>query len=220
MSSLRKIWVGARQIRRYASTEVPAVTTTTAAATENSTASDTAQLVRDIQESSRGSAAAVRQPTEFKSDTIVPQDYYLHCLTSHSNTLLTLTNHKHEPIMWTSAGLCGFKKAARGGYEAGFRSMLTMLGKMKQKEDEDAALAIKSRVDPRHVQKTQAKKQKPPFRPRRIQLIIKDFGLGREAIATVLTSQEGDHYRTKITSIVDATPLKFGGVRARAKRRL
>lgn len=146
--------------------------------------------------------------------------YYLHCLTSHSNTLLTLTNHKHEPLMWTSAGLCGFKKAARGGYEAGFRSTTMMLEKMKQKEDDDLALEIKTRTEPQRVQKTQAKKQKPMFKPAQIELVIKDFGLGREAVMKALMGVEGDYYRNKITKVIDATPLKFGGVRARAVRRL
>ncbi|CCG82440.1 Ribosomal protein S11 [Taphrina deformans PYCC 5710] len=173
-------------------------------------------------------------PRQLRSDTgnvyFRPQDaekyqlatnkYYLHCLTSHSNTLLTLTNHKHEPIMWTSAGLCGFKKAARGGYEAGFRSTTMMLEKMKQKEEDDAALELKARTEPQKIQKTQAKKQKPQFKPASIELIIKDFGLGREAVMKALMGVEGDHYRTKITNIIDATPLKFGGVRARAVRRL
>lgn len=146
--------------------------------------------------------------------------YYLHCLTSHSNTLLTLTNYKHEPIMWTSAGLCGFKKAARGGYEAGFRSTTMMLEKMKMKEEDDVALELKSRIDPSRVQKTQVRKQKPIFRPSQIELVIKDFGLGREAVMKALMGVEGDHYRNKISNIIDATPLKFGGVRARAVRRL
>lgn len=146
--------------------------------------------------------------------------YYLRCLTSHSNTLLTLTNHKHEPVLWTSAGLCGFKKAARGGYEAGFRSMTLMLEKMKQKEDEDAAYELKSRTEPQRVQKTQVKKQKLPFRPAQIVLVIRDFGLGREAVMKALMGQEGDYYRNRIVQIIDSTPLKFGGVRSRAVRRL
>ena len=154
---------------------------------------------------------------KFRTET---NTYYLHCLTSHSNTLLTLTNYKHEPIMWTSAGLCGFKKAARGGYEAGFRSTTTMLEKMKQKEEDDAALELKLGTEPQRVQKTQLKKQKPSFRPAKIELIIKDFGLGREAVMKALMGVEGDYFRNRITKIVDATPLKFGGVRARAVRRL
>lgn len=122
--------------------------------------------------------------------------------------------------MWTSAGLCGFKKAARGGYEAGFRSTTMMLEKMKQKEDDDLALELKLRTEPQRVQKTQAKKQKPMFKPAQIELIIKDFGLGREAVMKALMGVEGDYYRNKITKVIDATPLKFGGVRARAVRRL
>ncbi|KAJ8609254.1 hypothetical protein MRB53_039195 [Persea americana] len=161
-----------------------------------------------------------KKPDTNSPFAIAPQNYHLHCLTSHSNTLLTLTNYKHEPILWTSAGLCGFKKAARGGYEAGFRSMLTMLDRMRQREQDDAALLLKSQTDPSRVQKTQVKKQKAAFRPKNITVIIKDFGLGREAVMNVLSGVEGEHFRSRITSIVDATPLKFGGVRARAKRRL
>jgi small subunit ribosomal protein S11 len=148
------------------------------------------------------------------------QKYYLHCLTSHSNTLLTLTNYKHEPVLWTSGGLCGFKKAARGGYEAGFRSTITMLEKMQRKEAEDQALLLKERTEPTRVQKTAAKKRKAPFKPREIELVIKEFGLGREAVMKALAGQEGDYYRGIITKVIDATPLKFGGVRARAVRRL
>lgn len=95
-----------------------------------------------------------------------------------------------------------------------------MLERMKQKEDDDAALELKKQTEPQRVQRTQAKKQKPPFRPKEIELIIKDFGLGREAIMNVLTGIEGDHYRNRIKTLIDATPLKFGGVRARAVRRL
>lgn len=95
-----------------------------------------------------------------------------------------------------------------------------MLDRMRQKEEEDAALALKAKNEPQRVQKTQAKKLKPPFRPKTIQLIIKDFGLGREAVMNVLSGVEGEYYKHRITSIVDATPLKFGGVRARAVRRL
>lgn len=160
------------------------------------------------------------QASDINKHRIDLNKYYLRCLTSHSNTLITLTNHKHEPILWTSAGLCGFKKAARGGYEAGFRSTTMMLEKMRQKEEDDAAFELKSRTEPQRVQKTQLKKQKLPFRPAQIDLVIRDFGLGREAVMKALMGVEGDHYRNRITNIIDATPLKFGGVRARAVRRL
>ncbi|ORY81498.1 hypothetical protein BCR37DRAFT_387755 [Protomyces lactucae-debilis] len=188
---------------------------------------DTSLLFGDLMGSSRRvkSASGPIMPTSkiFKQDASAPADaqkYYLHCLTSHSNTLLTLTNYKHEPILWTSGGLCGFKKAARGGYEAGFRSTITMLEKMQRKEAEDRALLLKERTEPSRVQKTAAKKRKAPFKPREIELVIKEFGLGREAVMKALAGQEGDYYRGLITKVIDATPLKFGGVRARAVRRL
>lgn len=169
--------------------------------------------------------AAAGKTTTTTTTTIVqplrdPGRYHLHCLTSHSNTILTLTNHKHEVVMGTSAGMCGFKKAARGGYEAGFRAMCNMLERMRDKEDADAAKSAKERADPSRVQRVAANKRKPPFHPREIDLIVKDFGLGREAVMKALHGVEGDRYRGLVRSVIDATPLKFGGVRARAVRRL
>ncbi|BFZ57011.1 hypothetical protein PYCC9005_004061 [Savitreella phatthalungensis] len=149
-----------------------------------------------------------------------PGQYHLHCLTTHSNTRITLTNHAHEVVMWTSAGVCGFKKAQRGGFEAGFRAMCNILERMREKEDSDAARAAKERAEPNRVNKVAANKRRPPFRPRNIDLILSEFGVGREAVTKALLGVEGNRYRPLIRQLIDTTPIRFGGVRPRAVRRL
>lgn len=53
-----------------------------------------------------------------------------------------------------------------------------------------------------------------------IELILRDFGQGREAIQKILLGTEGTFVRDKIVRVMDATRLKFGGVRSRRPRRL
>lgn len=53
-----------------------------------------------------------------------------------------------------------------------------------------------------------------------MELILRDFGPGREAIQKILLGMEGTLVRDKITRVMDATRLKFGGVRGKKPRRL
>lgn len=53
-----------------------------------------------------------------------------------------------------------------------------------------------------------------------IELILRDFGAGREAIHKILLGAEGRFVRDKIVRVMDATKLKFGGVRGKRPRRL
>lgn len=53
-----------------------------------------------------------------------------------------------------------------------------------------------------------------------MELIMRDFGSGREAIQKILLGSEGVHVRNKIVRVMDATRLKFGGVRSKKARRL
>lgn len=53
-----------------------------------------------------------------------------------------------------------------------------------------------------------------------IELILRDFGPGRDAIQKILLGTEGIHIRDKVVRVIDATRLKFGGVRSKRPRRL
>jgi small subunit ribosomal protein S11 len=63
----------------------------------------------------------------------------------------------------------------------------------------------------------------PPSKEQRIdrlELILRGFGDGREAIKKILLGSEGMLVRPRIVRVTDATRLKFGGQRSKKPRRL
>ncbi|KAG5439644.1 hypothetical protein PCK2_000778 [Pneumocystis canis] len=88
--------------------------------------------------------------------------------------------------------MVGFKKSQRGGYEAGYQACISMFERMTQKN----------------------------IRPTKLEIILRGFGKGREAIFKCINGTEGAPFRPFIHRITDATRLKFGGVRGRKARRL
>lgn len=91
-----------------------------------------------------------------------------------------------------STGCLGFRKAARGEYEAAFQT------------------ATKA------FQMIQAKK----LLNKEIEVVMKDFGKGRAAFVAALNGKEGNAIRKNIIRVSDKTTLKFGGVRSPRIRRL
>lgn len=91
-----------------------------------------------------------------------------------------------------SGGNAGFRKSARGEYEAGFQASAKMFALMEEKG----------------------------YLDKDIELVLRDFGKGREAFQDALKGKEGNRVRTKIVRISDATRLKQGGVKAPRQRRL
>ncbi|RUP19889.1 hypothetical protein BC936DRAFT_139283 [Jimgerdemannia flammicorona] len=57
----------------------------------------------------------------------------LHIHASYNNTILTLAAPDGSNLVWTSGGTAGFKKAARGGYEAAHQAAIQMLQKVEEK---------------------------------------------------------------------------------------
>ena len=55
---------------------------------------------------------------------------------------------------------------------------------------------------------------------RQLELILRDFGPGRDAISKLLLGAEGRALRSRIVRVVDGTRLKFGGTRSKRPRRL
>lgn len=53
-----------------------------------------------------------------------------------------------------------------------------------------------------------------------LELVLRDFGPGREAVTKILMGQEGTALRGRIVRVMDATRLKFGGTRSPRPRRL
>jgi small subunit ribosomal protein S11 len=63
-----------------------------------------------------------------------------------------------------------------------------------------------------------ARKLEAPIRE--VELVLRGFGKGREAVTKALLGSEGRFLREKITSVSDDTKLKFGGTRSQNPRRL
>ncbi|CCH58567.1 hypothetical protein TBLA_0A07780 [Henningerozyma blattae CBS 6284] len=92
----------------------------------------------------------------------------------------------------TSTGRLGFRKAARGEYEAAFQTAAKLFETIKEKNYLDAD----------------------------IEIVMKQFGKGRAAFVAALSGKEGQYIRGKVVRVSDATQMKFGGVRAPSARRL
>lgn len=143
--------------------------------------------------------------------------YVLNCLFTKNNTHFTysavvedrnfLANNAHLSYndkflyylqlpqrvrLHLSTGQLGFRKAARGEYEATFQTAAKLFQTLRERQLLDKG----------------------------VEIIMKDFGKGREAFIAALNGKEGNQVRPAVTRVSDATPLKFGGVRAPRRRRL
>ncbi|KAF8459020.1 hypothetical protein BGX38DRAFT_312244 [Terfezia claveryi] len=118
--------------------------------------------------------------------------YHLHIYSTKHNTHITFTDPKKNPIISVSAGNLGFKKAQRGTYDAAYQLASHVFAKLEEK----------------------------PIRPKALEVVLRDFGEGREAVVKALLGTEGRNLKGAITRVTDATRLKFGGTRSKAPRRL
>ncbi|CAO3598321.1 unnamed protein product [Absidia cylindrospora] len=86
--------------------------------------------------------------------------YQLHVNASFNNTIITLTRPNGSPLVSTSGGSAGFKKAQRSGYEAAHQAAIQLL------------------------EKVQAKNLQVP----NIHIVLKGFGPGRDAAFKALVA--------------------------------
>ncbi|MCJ1436320.1 hypothetical protein MMC27_005698 [Xylographa pallens] len=124
----------------------------------------------------------------------VAPPHHLHVFSSKHNTHITLTRPDRNPIIAVSTGNLGFKKAARGTYDAAYQLGAYMMNRIQQ----EGLLA--------KIQK--------------VELVLRGYGDGREAIKKILLGSEGMSLRPRVVRVTDATRLKFGGTRSKKPRRL
>lgn len=113
---------------------------------------------------------------------------------SYSESVLYYLQLPHHPKIHVSAGQLGFRKAQRSEYEAGYQVSARMF-----KLIEDQKLLNPSD---------------------KVELVLKNFGKGREAFLNALQGKEGSLLKDHIIRVSDATKLKFGGNRPKKLRRL
>jgi small subunit ribosomal protein S11 len=118
----------------------------------------------------------------------------LHIYTHKHNTHITLSKPNRDALISVSCGNIGFRKAGRGTYDAGYQ----------------LAAFVMSRI--------QDKGLLPQIK--RLELVYRGFGKGREAVTKAILGSEGKNIRKLIVKLSDSTRLKFGGVRSKKPRRL
>lgn len=99
-----------------------------------------------------------------------------------------------DVLLSLSTGNLGFRKAGRGSYDAAYQLAAFTLKQMKEK-------GMLSQM-------------------KQLEIVMRGFGAGREAVTKVLLGSEGKNVRDKITAVLDATRLKIGGTRSPRPRRL
>lgn len=120
--------------------------------------------------------------------------YHFHVYATKHNTHITLTNPKRNPVLSLSAGNLGFRKANRGTFDAAYQLAIYVLGRMQEQ-------GLTSKI-------------------RYMEVMLRGFGVGREAVSKILTGIEGRDMRGSMVRVSDSTRLKFGGTRSRKMRRL
>lgn len=100
----------------------------------------------------------------------------------------------HHTKVHISAGQLGFRKAQRAEYEAGYQVSAKMFKTIEER----------NMIGPND----------------KVELILKDFGKGREAFLAALQGKEGSSIKSNIVRISDDTKLRFGGSRPKKLRRL
>ncbi|THH05120.1 hypothetical protein EW145_g5021, partial [Phellinidium pouzarii] len=120
--------------------------------------------------------------------------YRLYVNARLKNCLMTLVDESSELRAQVTAGMCGFRNAAEGTYEAGYQCSVRMFDRIREEADN-------RRVEIR------------------LEILLNGFGPSRSAMLKALSMSEGDGIRELVNRLTDRTPVKIGGVRLQKARR-
>ncbi|EPE24936.1 Translational machinery component [Glarea lozoyensis ATCC 20868] len=123
-----------------------------------------------------------------------PEPHHFHIYATRHNTHITLTDPKRNPIISLSCGNIGFRHSARKHYDSAYQLASHVMDRMEDR-------GINSQI-------------------KELEVILRGFGAGREAVTKALLGLEGRQLRHKVVKVADATRLKFGGTRSKKPRRL
>ncbi|POS80847.1 mitochondrial ribosomal protein subunit S18 [Diaporthe helianthi] len=122
------------------------------------------------------------------------EPYHFHIYSHKHNTHVTVTKPNRDAIVSLSCGNLGFRKSQRKHYDAAYQLGAYVIDRLQQ---QGLHTTIGS-----------------------LEVVLRGFGPGREAITKVILGNEGRLLRSKIVKVSDATRLKFGGTRSKKPRRL
>lgn len=134
--------------------------------------------------------------------TPIVRPHHLHIYATRHNCHITLTSGNRDPIISVSSGNIGFKKSQRGTYDAAYQLGVYVMGLINNQ----------AMLDERY--------QGKGGQIRQLEVVLRDFGPGREALTKIILGGEGRVLRGRIVTVMDATRLKFGGSRSKKPRRL
>lgn len=158
----------------------------------NANAKDRALVNRPLYETALASDGSfmTAAPVEQKFQ----EPHHFHINATRHNTHITLTGPSRDPIISVSCGNIGFRKSARKHYDSAFQ----------------LASYVMTRIQDRGIN----------AQIKQLEVVLRGFGAGREAVTKALLGLEGSKLRPKIVKVADATRLKFGGTRSKKPRRL
>lgn len=136
----------------------------------------------------------IRQEESYQPYNNRAPPYNLHVYAHKHNTIITLTRPNGNPLMSLGCGNIGFRKSHRSGYDPAYQLSSHVFAQIQEK---GLLHEIKG-----------------------ITLVLKGFGMGRDAFIKVLLGNEGRNVRPLVTRVTDNTTIKFGGTRSRHVRRL
>ncbi|KIY45842.1 translational machinery component [Fistulina hepatica ATCC 64428] len=119
--------------------------------------------------------------------------YRLHCKATNNNVILNFTKSNGDTILWVSGGKIGFTNVRRSTYEAGYQCAVKVIKAIEVPTIENAI---------------------------KLELFLKGFGQGREALINTLNGVEGQKVKPYVSRLTDRTPIKIGGTRAPKMKRL
>lgn len=122
------------------------------------------------------------------------EPYHFHIYSHKHNTHITVTKPNRDALISLSCGNIGFRKSGRKHYDSAYQLGAYVIDKMHQR-------GLVKKIH-------------------KLEVVLRGFGPGREAVVKVLMGNEGKLLRPKITRVSDATRLKFGGTRSKRIRRL
>ncbi|KAJ5489361.1 hypothetical protein N7539_004251 [Penicillium diatomitis] len=120
--------------------------------------------------------------------------HHLHVFAHKHNTILTLTRPNGNPILSMGTGQIGFRKGGRAGFDPAYQLSSHVLSQIQER---GLLMEIK-----------------------RLEIVFRGFGKGREGFTKVLLGNEGRKIRGLVSRVTDSTRIKFGGTRSRKVRRL
>lgn len=161
--------------------------------------------------------------------------YVLHCKFTGNNTILTLTSQyvrvgklaeglsEEQKIIDSvrpledvninlTTGILGFRNTKQGEYEAGFQTAARMFALIEEQG------YFKSNTGGNNY----GRPSRAPFFQSGVglEIIMSNFGKGREAFLNALNGAEGNKIRRHVNRVTDNTKIKFGGVRPPRARRV